>query len=70
MEDLNARMEKPLPIIRFRPNIIFRGGNPFDEDHWAEISIGDAGKFWLLSRSPRYIYSLFISYDQMSTSQC
>jgi uncharacterized protein len=53
MEDLNSRMEKPLPIIRFRPNIVLKGGKPFDEDHWAEVTIGDAGTFWLLSRSPR-----------------
>ena len=54
MEDLNSRMEKPLSIIRFRPNIVLKGGKPFDEDNWAEIRIGDAGKFWLLARSPRY----------------
>ena len=53
MEDLNSRMEKPLSIIRFRPNIVVKGGKPFDEDSWAEINIGDAGTFWLLSRSPR-----------------
>ena len=54
MEDLNSRMEVPMSIIRFRPNIVLRGGKPFDEDNWAEITIGDAGKFWLLTRSPRY----------------
>ena len=43
-----------MSIIRFRPNIVLRGGKPFDEDNWAEITIGDAGKFWLLTRSPRY----------------
>jgi MOSC domain len=62
MEDLNSRMEKPLSIIRFRPNIVLKGGQPFDEDKWAEISIGEAGKFWLLSRSPRYP-PLFIGVD-------
>jgi uncharacterized protein YcbX len=54
MEDLNSRMESPMSVIRFRPNIVFRGGEPYDEDNWAEIEIGEAGKFWLLSRSPRY----------------
>ena len=53
MADLNSRMEKPLSVIRFRPNIVLQGGQPFDEDNWAEITIGDAGKFWLLTRSPR-----------------
>jgi uncharacterized protein len=53
MEDLNTRMEKPMSVIRFRPNIVLRGGEPYDEDNWAEITIGSAGHFWLLSRSPR-----------------
>ena len=54
MDDLNSRMEVPMSIIRFRPNVVLCGGKPFDEDKWAEITIGDAGKFWLLTRSPRY----------------
>lgn len=54
MEDLNSRMEEPMSVIRFRPNLLLRGGKAFDEDNWAEITIGNAGKFWLLSRSPRY----------------
>ncbi|KIM47725.1 hypothetical protein M413DRAFT_439401 [Hebeloma cylindrosporum] len=29
-----------VPIERFRPNIIFRGGGPFAEDDWEEIRIG------------------------------
>jgi uncharacterized protein YcbX len=54
MEDLNSRMDVPMSVIRFRPNIVVRTESaPFDEDLWAEIEIGQAGKFWLLSRSPR-----------------
>lgn len=33
----------PVPIERFRPNIIFRGGGAFSEDQWEEISIGSKG---------------------------
>ncbi|KAF8963903.1 MOSC N-terminal beta barrel domain-containing protein [Flammula alnicola] len=29
-----------VPIERFRPNLIVRGGGPFAEDDWEEISIG------------------------------
>lgn len=32
LEDLNSRLEKPLPMNRFRPNIVFTGGQPYDED--------------------------------------
>lgn len=58
MEDLNSRMENAISIIRFRPNIVLQGGKSFDEDNWAEITIGEAGKFWLLTRSPRYVHKI------------
>jgi uncharacterized protein YcbX len=37
--DLNSRLEKPLPMNRFRPNIVMRGGLPFEEDTMEEFSI-------------------------------
>ncbi len=42
LEDLNNRLETPLPINRFRPNFVFEGGKPYEEDHWKRFSIGDA----------------------------
>jgi uncharacterized protein YcbX len=38
--DLNARMEEPVPIDRFRPNIVIKGTVPYVEDMWRKISIG------------------------------
>lgn len=32
LDDLNNRMHEALPINRFRPNIVFTGGLPFEED--------------------------------------
>ena len=32
LDDLNSRMQEVLPINRFRPNIVFTGGRPFEED--------------------------------------
>jgi uncharacterized protein YcbX len=32
LDDLNSRMKEALPINRFRPNIVFTGGRPFEED--------------------------------------
>ena len=32
LDDLNQRLEKPLPVNRFRPNIVFIGGRPYEED--------------------------------------
>ena len=40
MDDLNKRMEYPLSIKRFRPNFVFTGGEPYEEDNWKDISIG------------------------------
>ncbi len=41
LNDLNSKLKNPVPMIRFRPNIVFSGGEPFDEDGWKSISIGD-----------------------------
>jgi uncharacterized protein YcbX len=32
LNDLNRRLDSPLPINRFRPNIVFTGGKPYFED--------------------------------------
>ena len=39
LEDLNARLEKPLSMDRFRPSLIFSGGEAYDEDHWKTFRI-------------------------------
>lgn len=39
LNDLNARLRHPLPMNRFRPNIVFTGGTPFIEDEWQQFSI-------------------------------
>jgi uncharacterized protein YcbX len=39
--DLNARLDKPVPMNRFRPNIVVAGCGPYDEDGWKSIRIGD-----------------------------
>lgn len=41
LEELNRRMDAPLPMNRFRPNIVVRGCEPFDEDSWDRFRIGD-----------------------------
>jgi uncharacterized protein YcbX len=42
LEDLNSRLAQPLPMNRFRPNVVVRGwGAPYGEDEWAEVRIGD-----------------------------
>jgi uncharacterized protein YcbX len=41
LQDLNSRLEQPVPMNRFRPNIVVRGCKPFEEDSWNRISIGN-----------------------------
>ena len=41
LEDLNARLETPVPMNRFRPNMVVKGCEPFAEDTWSRICIGD-----------------------------
>jgi len=40
LEDLNRRLEVPLPMNRFRPNLVVRGSTPFAEDRWRVFSAG------------------------------
>ncbi|MEP6942892.1 MAG: MOSC N-terminal beta barrel domain-containing protein [Betaproteobacteria bacterium] len=41
LADLNGRLDDPLPMNRFRPNMVIDGVDAFDEDHFTEIGIGD-----------------------------
>lgn len=41
LDDLNSRMESPIPMNRFRPNIVFTGGQPFLEDSITNFEINE-----------------------------
>jgi hypothetical protein len=41
LNDLNSRLTKKICMDRFRTNFVFSGGNPFDEDKWKKIQIGN-----------------------------
>lgn len=40
MAYLNDKLETPLSIRRFRPNFVFSGNTPHEEDEWKDFSIG------------------------------
>jgi len=39
LDALNQRLSHPIPMNRFRPNIVIAGAEPFAEDHWHTIRI-------------------------------
>ncbi len=41
LDDLNSRLADPLPMSRFRPNLVVEGCDPYAEDEWRRIRIGD-----------------------------
>ena len=47
LADLNARMAAPIPMNRFRPNLVVRGATPYAEDGWNTIAIGGMTLRWI-----------------------
>lgn len=42
LDALNAQLAAPVPMARFRPNVVIAGAAAYDEDGWARLRIGDA----------------------------
>ncbi|MCY1286924.1 putative protein YcbX [compost metagenome] len=40
LDDLSARVGRPLEMLRFRPNLVVEGSAPYAEDGWKRIRIG------------------------------
>ncbi len=45
LDDLNSRLAELLPMNRFRPNIVFTGGEPFAEDLMHSFTVGNILRF-------------------------
>lgn len=45
LDDLNSRLHEPVTMNRFRPNLVFTGGRPFEEDGWHAFTAGST-RFW------------------------
>ncbi len=46
LDELNRRLAAPLPMNRFRPNLVFTGGQAHEEDDYQRFTLGAAGEFW------------------------
>jgi len=40
LADLNGRLAAPMPMERFRPNLVVDGDAPFAEDGWKQVLVG------------------------------
>lgn len=40
LDNLNEKLEESLPMNRFRPNLVFTGGEPHEEDTWKNFTVG------------------------------
>jgi hypothetical protein len=38
LSELNRRLKTPLPMLRFRPNVVLRDCQPFQEDEWQTLA--------------------------------
>lgn len=41
LDELNRRLAQPLPMDRFRPNLVFTGGSAHEEDDWKQFRINN-----------------------------
>jgi uncharacterized protein YcbX len=41
LDDLAARVGRPLEMLRFRPNLVIDGATPYAEDDWGRLRIGE-----------------------------
>lgn len=41
LDELNRRLAEPVPMNRFRPSVVVAGSDPFEEDEWQRVSIGN-----------------------------
>jgi len=43
LDDLNQRLNEPVRMDRFRPNMVFSGGEAYAEDQFKQLQIGEVG---------------------------
>ncbi len=63
--DLNQRLPEPISMERFRPNVVVTGDQPFGEDLWKRIRIGEV-KFSVVKSCTRCVITTI---DQDTAAQ-
>jgi uncharacterized protein YcbX len=54
--DLNSRLEEPVSMRNFRPNIVVKGCDSFEEDTWKRIKVG-ACEFRVVQKCERCVFT-------------
>ena len=62
--DLNGRLEEPVPMNRFRPNLVVEGGAAFEEDRHDHVRVGA-----LLFRMPKRCARCTVTTVDQATAQ-
>lgn len=62
LQELNGRLEAPVPMSRFRPNIVVSGAPAFEEDTYQGLAAED-GRLWCVKPCSRCV---MINVDQRS----
>jgi uncharacterized protein YcbX len=42
LQDLNSRLQVPVEMRRFRPNLVVSAAAPYAEDDWRRLAVGEA----------------------------
>lgn len=42
LAQLNGRLQRPIGMLNFRPNLVAETATPFEEDRWGRIRVGEA----------------------------
>ncbi|MEO6689054.1 MAG: MOSC domain-containing protein [Dokdonella sp.] len=56
LDALNARLAQPVPMLRFRPNLVVAGTTPHAEDGWKRIRVG-AVEFDVVKACTRCVFT-------------
>ncbi|MBV1908914.1 MAG: MOSC domain-containing protein [Kangiellaceae bacterium] len=54
LDDLNSKLDDPVSMSNFRPNIVVEGGDAYQEDQWRSVRIGEV-EFDLVKQCSRCI---------------
>lgn len=71
LRDINGRLEKPISIVKFRPNIVLDGETAWDEDFWAELTldVGDSPTKMALTKLCNRCTSVNVDYKTGRTAE-